>query len=80
VSRKWILIKVPKRFGTTFFADLAVLKQLTQRWGCANSGGSQSHGSLSAKLTAEQKAFILKNGFDLLQGFKTANYLGPFAP
>jgi hypothetical protein len=70
---------MPKRFGTTFFARLAVLRQLAQRWGCANSGSSQSRRSLSAKLTAEQKAFILKNGFDLLQCFKTANDLCPFA-
>jgi len=72
-------MKVRKRFGTTFSPGLAVLRQLAQRWGCGDSGSSQSRGSLSAELTAKQKAFVLKSRFDLLQGFKTAKHLCPFA-
>jgi hypothetical protein len=62
-----------------FTGSAALLRQLAHGWGCGDSGSSQSRGSLSAKLTAKQKTFVLKSGFDLLECFKTAKCLCPFA-
>jgi hypothetical protein len=61
------------------FTGSAALRQLAHGWGCGDSGSSQSRGSLSAKLTPKQKALVLKSGFDLLECFKTAKHLCPFA-
>jgi hypothetical protein len=61
------------------FRQIDGLGQLAQRWGCADSGSSQSRGGLTGKLTAKKKAFVLESGFDLLQCLKTAKRLCPFA-
>jgi hypothetical protein len=69
--------KSAKTLWHYIFTRFAALRQF--RWGCGDSDSSQSRGSLSAKLTAKQKAFVLESGFDLLQGFKTAKHLCSFA-